>query len=66
MHCANLIRTAKTQGLEGQIEWVGVGGTQMEKAGCTILENTVRRAAMLHNASTDRIFTASSSRSARS
>ena len=50
VHCANLIRTAQNHGLQGQIEWVGVGGSQMEKAGCAILENTVRRAAMLHNA----------------
>lgn len=50
IHCANLIRTAKAQGFENAIEWVGIGGSQMEKAGCTILENTVRRAAMLHNA----------------
>ena len=48
-HCAHLINTVnKTDG--ANIEWTGLGGEQMEKAGCRILEKTASRAVMAHNA----------------
>ncbi len=50
MHCANLIHAAERRGLGGQIEWVGVGGEQMARAGCRVLEDTVSRASMIYNA----------------
>lgn len=48
-HCAGLIRAvAKKTG--GNIEWVGVGGQKMAEAGCEMLADTVKRAAMIYNA----------------
>jgi len=48
-HCAHLIKEVdRTSG--GNIEWTGLGGDQMEKAGCRILEKTTGRAVMAHNA----------------
>lgn len=35
--------------ISGTIEWIGLGGPKMEAAGCTLLENTVGRAAMIYN-----------------
>ncbi|MBN1816786.1 MAG: lipid-A-disaccharide synthase [Sedimentisphaerales bacterium] len=49
-HCARLIRAAEARGFNRYIEWVGLGGDQMQAAGCQILEDTVRRAAMIYNA----------------
>ncbi|MBE0535763.1 MAG: lipid-A-disaccharide synthase [Phycisphaerae bacterium] len=55
VHCARLIASlnelaATTEGWEEGIEWVGVGGDRMAKAGCELMENTADRAAMLHHA----------------
>ncbi len=50
VHCANLIRAAQARGFNDYIEWVGVGGDQMRQAGCEVLQDTVRRAAMIYNA----------------
>lgn len=47
-HCAGLISALKEKGLD--IEFVGVGGPKMAKAGCELLESTVGRAAMIYNA----------------
>ena len=41
---------AEKSGEAGEFEWVGVGGEKMAEAGCELLENTVRRAAMIYNA----------------
>lgn len=48
-HCAGLIKAvAKKTG--GEVEWVGVGGEKMAGAGCKLLADTSRRAAMIYNA----------------
>jgi len=47
-HCANLIRALKATG--ANFEFVGVGGQQMESAGCELLERTADKAAMINNA----------------
>ena len=47
-HCAGLIDALGKEGRK--IEFVGVGGPKMAKAGCTLLESTVGKAAMLYNA----------------
>ncbi len=47
-HCAGLIIALKEKGLE--IEFVGVGGPKMAKAGCALLESTAGRAAMIYKA----------------
>jgi len=47
-HCAGLIDALGTEGRK--IEFVGVGGPKMARAGCTLLESTVGKAAMLYNA----------------
>ncbi|MBN1124987.1 MAG: lipid-A-disaccharide synthase [Sedimentisphaerales bacterium] len=49
-HCAHLVRAAEARGFNQYIEWVGVGGDQMRSTGCQVLEDTVRRAAMIYNA----------------
>lgn len=60
-HCANLITAlnkivagnaakSKDQPDISTIEWVGVGGKKMQDAGCELLEETVKRAAMIYNA----------------
>jgi len=47
-HCAGLISAL---GKEAQsIEFVGVGGPKMARAGCTLLESTASRAAMIYRA----------------
>lgn len=48
MHCANLIKALAESGQ--RIDWTGVGGPKMTAAGCQLLESTVDKAAMLHNA----------------
>ncbi len=52
-HCAALISRIhamrESAGLSEPIQWSGFGGGQMGQAGCVLLENTVGRAAMLHN-----------------
>ena len=52
MHCANLMDAINQQCNpdKDQIEWIGLGGTEMQKHGCNLLENTVARAAMIYNA----------------
>ncbi|MCD6395117.1 MAG: hypothetical protein J7M40_16630, partial [Planctomycetes bacterium] len=45
VHCAHLIESLNdsvgdTAGLEGGIEWVGVGGERMAQAGCELLQDT--------------------------
>ncbi len=47
-HCARLIEAVKL--LDDSVEFVGVGGDKMAAAGCTIIENTVDKAAMMYNA----------------
>jgi lipid-A-disaccharide synthase len=47
-HCANLIKACLK--LDASIEFVGIGGPKMEAAGCHLLENTSKKASMLHNA----------------
>jgi lipid-A-disaccharide synthase len=47
-HCAALIRAIKLQ--RRDLEFVGIGGPKMAEAGCTLIENTVGRAAMTYNA----------------
>ena len=58
-HCANLIKSlertvseeaGKEEGGIDKIEFVGVGGQKMAEAGCELLEDTVRHAAMIYNA----------------
>ena len=34
---------------DSQIDWVGFGGPAMEETGCTLIANTVSRAAMIYN-----------------
>ena len=50
LHCANLIKAvnARTSG-DNEIEWVGLGGDKMARAGCDLLEDTVEKAAMIYN-----------------
>lgn len=50
MHCANLIRAGEARGFNEQIEWFGVGGDNMAQAGCKVMIDTVRKAAMIYNA----------------
>lgn len=47
-HCAGLI--SAMQEINSDIEFVGVGGPKMAKAGCKLLENTTSKAAMIYNA----------------
>ena len=47
-HCAGLITALKQTGYD--IEFVGVGGAKMARAGCKLLENTVEKAAMIYKA----------------
>jgi lipid-A-disaccharide synthase len=47
-HCAGLIDALAKEGQK--IEFVGVGGPKMARAGCTLLESTVGRAAMIYKA----------------
>lgn len=47
-HCANLIKACLE--LNPSVEFVGIGGPKMEAAGCQLLENTSKKASMLHNA----------------
>ncbi|MBW8042240.1 MAG: lipid-A-disaccharide synthase [Planctomycetes bacterium] len=47
-HCAGLITALRQKGYD--IEFVGVGGPKMASAGCTLLESTTGKAAMLYNA----------------
>lgn len=48
IHCANLIKSIKQ--INDDFEFVGIGGANMEKAGCHLIENPVSRSAMLHKA----------------
>ena len=45
-HCAALIRIMRQANRD--LEFVGVGGPKMAQAGCTLIENTVGRAAMTY------------------
>jgi len=47
-HCAGLISALKEK--DTQIEFVGVGGPKMARAGCALLESTVGQAAMIYKA----------------
>jgi len=47
-HCAGLIAAIKN--LNGDVEFVGVGGPKMAAAGCELLESTVGKAAMIYKA----------------
>ena len=47
-HCAALVTTLKKSGYD--IDFVGVGGLKMASAGCTLLETTATRAAMIYKA----------------
>jgi len=47
-HCAALIRIMRETNRD--LQFVGVGGPKMAEAGCTLIENTVGRAAMTYNA----------------
>ena len=47
-HCAGLITALKDTGCD--IEFVGVGGPKMARAGCELLESTVGEAAMIYKA----------------
>ncbi len=47
-HCAGLITALQQRGYD--IEFVGVGGPKMASAGCSLLESTTGKAAMLYNA----------------
>ena len=58
MHCANLIQTvndnaSSTVGSQKtnhpEIQWAGFGGQRMAELGCELLDNTVKRAAMIYN-----------------
>ena len=65
MHCANLIKTVQdktpasdawpgqnhipSESLERKIQWAGFGGERMAELGCQLLDNTVKRAAMIYN-----------------
>lgn len=47
-HCAGLITALQQRGYD--IEFVGVGGPKMAAAGCSLLEDTTGKAAMIYNA----------------
>ncbi|AQQ69941.1 Lipid-A-disaccharide synthase [Limihaloglobus sulfuriphilus] len=47
-HCANLIRSLRAR--EPHLRFVGIGGDRMAEAGCELLANTVKNAAMIYNA----------------
>jgi len=47
-HCAGLITALKQSGYN--IEFAGVGGPKMAEAGCKLLEQTGKKAAMIYNA----------------
>lgn len=52
LHCTNLINAVQqtTYAAGNTIEFVGLGGEKMAAAGCTLLENTVHKAAMIQKA----------------
>jgi lipid-A-disaccharide synthase len=54
MHAAGLIEALRRR--LGQAEFIGVGGPRMASAGCTLLEEPVRRAAMLGGAFTSILY----------
>ncbi len=47
-HCAGLITSLQQRGYD--IDFVGVGGPKMASAGCSLLQSTTGKAAMLYNA----------------
>jgi len=47
-HCAGLITALQQRGYD--IEFVGVGGPKMASAGCSLLETTIGKAAMMYKA----------------
>lgn len=47
-HCAGVIEACLKR--NPSIEFVGIGGPKMEAAGCQLLENTSKKAIMLHSA----------------
>jgi lipid-A-disaccharide synthase len=47
-HCAGLITALQQRGYD--IEFVGVGGPKMASAGCSLLQSTTGKAAMIYNA----------------
>jgi lipid-A-disaccharide synthase len=47
VHCGNLITALKSSGYN--IEFIGLGGQNMAEAGCELLENMTKRAAMHYN-----------------
>jgi lipid-A-disaccharide synthase len=55
-HCGHLIRALQSKACAGgkpgqmELEFVGVGGRQMEAAGCELLENTSDKAVMIYRA----------------
>lgn len=52
LHCMNLINAVKQTTCDGAdlVEFVGLGGKKMALAGCTLLDDTVSSAAMIHKA----------------
>ncbi len=48
LHCANLIKAIKQK--HDRVGFIGTGGPKMDAAGCTLLECTVDKAAMMYNA----------------
>ncbi len=53
LHCGNLIQAINDKVCNNkdlEVEFVGLGGPKMQEAGCSILENTVDKAAMIYNA----------------
>jgi len=55
LHCGNLIQAINdkvSNNNDLEVEFVGLGGPNMQNAGCDLLENTVDKAAMIYNAFT--------------
>lgn len=52
LHCTNLINAVQqtTYAADNNIEFVGLGGEKMTAAGCTLLDSTVDKAAMIQKA----------------
>ncbi len=55
IHCANLIKAVNSAAAETgsgieKVEWVGIGGDNMARAGCDLIENPSGRAVMIYNA----------------